>query len=207
MLLAGVTRDDHPRLCAEHAISARDGEDRDAAMAAVGASAMTVETIGRTIQLILAPVVMVTSCAILVGGMLTLYGNINDRLRALAHERLDLLRTPNGTLDSAAMASDSYQHERLYEIDGQLPGLLRRHEMVHNAVLATYAAILVFVLSMFVIAMAAILSSPALATMALVIFLLGTGVLLIAVLQIALQVRISNDAVQYEVRRVMGLGK
>lgn len=167
---------------------------------------MSVETIGRTIQLILAPVVMVTSCAILVGGMLTLYGQINDRLRALAHERLDLLRGPNGSLDSAAIAGDAYRQERLTEIDGQLPALLRRHEMVHNAVLATYASVLVFVLSMFVIAMAAILTSPSLAMLALVIFLLGTAVMLAAVLQMALQIRISNDAVRYEVRRVMRVG-
>ena len=53
---------------------------------------MTAETIARTIQLIVAPVVMVTAGAILSGGLLSHAGAINDRLRTLAHERLDVER-------------------------------------------------------------------------------------------------------------------
>lgn len=46
----------------------------------------------RTIQLILAPVVMVTACGILVNGLIGRYTNITNRLRTMAHERLELLR-------------------------------------------------------------------------------------------------------------------
>ena len=53
---------------------------------------MIAETIARTIQLIVAPVVMVTAGAILSGRLLTHAGAINDRLRTLAHERLDVER-------------------------------------------------------------------------------------------------------------------
>ena len=42
---------------------------------------------------------MVTSCAILIGGMLTHYAAINDRLRGMTRERLSLLRQPSGALE------------------------------------------------------------------------------------------------------------
>ncbi len=167
---------------------------------------MNVETITRAIQFILAPVVMVTSCAILVGGMLTLYGDLNGRLRSLARERLDLLRGSNDSLEVPPGMSDAFKTERLREIDAQLPGLLRRHELVHHAVLAVYFAIMIFVVSMLAIALAVIPNSAALATVALIVFLIGTAVLLVGVVLIGLEVRTSNMAVRYEVTRVMSLG-
>ena len=107
---------------------------------------MDIEMVARNIQLILAPVVMVTSCAILLGGLLGRYAAINDRLRAMNRERLDLWY--------AGATQDAFHMERLREIDAQMPDLLRRHKFVHNSVLAIFAAILIFVASMFVIAFA-----------------------------------------------------
>jgi hypothetical protein len=168
---------------------------------------LNAETITHTIQFILAPVVMVSSCAILVGGMLTRYAELNDRLRALAHERLDLLHGPGGNFEHASGKKDAFTAERLAEIDAQVPGLLRRHGLVHRGVLAVYLAILIFVLSMLAIAVAVIPNSQLLATMALLVFLCGTGALLTGVAFISVEVRVSNDAVRYEVLRIMGLGK
>lgn len=62
---------------------------------------MNAATIPRTIQPILAPVAMVTTCAILVSGILAHYAVVNERLRSLTHERLDLLRGPTRVLSSA----------------------------------------------------------------------------------------------------------
>jgi hypothetical protein len=167
---------------------------------------VNVETITHAIQFILAPVVMVSSCAILVGGMLTLYGGLNDRLRALARERLELLRGPDGSLGASLVAADAFNSERLREIDTQLPGLLRRHTLVHHSVLAIYLAVMVFVVSMLIIALAVIPNSVALATMALSAFLFGTAVMLVGVVLISLEVRTSNAEVRYEVERVTSLG-
>jgi hypothetical protein len=167
---------------------------------------MTIEDISRIIQLILAPVVMITSCAILVSGMLTVYAATNDRMRALTRERLDLLHGPQGILSLAMAEGNSFKTERLHEIDAQLPRLLRRHETIHRAVLAVYSAILIFVASMFIIAAAAIVRTSALATFSLVGFLAGTAVLLAGILLMASEVRTSNQAVQYEVSRVLLLG-
>ncbi|HEY7093305.1 MAG TPA: hypothetical protein VH393_09015 [Ktedonobacterales bacterium] len=60
---------------------------------------MSIETITRAIQFILAPVVMVSSCAILLTGILTVYNNLSDRLRAFTRERLELLRGKDGGFD------------------------------------------------------------------------------------------------------------
>jgi hypothetical protein len=168
---------------------------------------MSVELIARTIQFILAPVVMITSCAILVNGFLTRYAEVNDRMRSLARERLELLRGADGSLSTATGTVGAFKSERLAEIDAQLPGLLRRHELLHRAVLAIYLAILIFVLSMLTIALASAPNSATLATAALVVFIMGTLALLAGVALISVEVRLSNAAVRYEVVRVMRLGK
>ena len=164
---------------------------------------MTAEMVARTIQLILAPVVMVSACGLVLNGVLARYAAVNDRLRALSRERLDLLRAQGGVIAGA----DALTVERLSEIDAQVPHLLRHHKRLHDAVLAVYCAILVFVASMFVIAVAAMGTAAWLASAALVTFLAGTGVLLLGVLLTALEVRTSHVAVHFEVKRVMELGQ
>ncbi len=162
---------------------------------------MTAETVAKIIQLILAPVVMVSAWAILAGGLITRYGVINDRLRGLAHERLDLLRA-----GAPAAQRDPYQTERLQEIDAQVPGLLHRHNQARNALLSTYSASLIFIGDMAVIALAAAVGSAWLASAVLIVFLAGVATLLVGLLFIVLELRTSHQAVQYEVRRVMALG-
>src|SRR5689334_1681673 len=107
---------------------------------------MDVEMVARNIQLIIAPVVMISSCAILLTGLLGRYAAVNDRLRAMARERLEIWHS--GARDAP------FQVERLCEIDTQMPDLLRRHRLIHHAVLSVFCAILVFVSSMFIIAFA-----------------------------------------------------
>lgn len=167
---------------------------------------MSVQTITRAIQLILAPVVMVTSCAILANGILSRYASINDRMRALTKERLDLLRGTDGSMNMSAVMGDSFKIERLREIDEQLPRLLHRHRLVHNSALATYLAILIFVASMLAIALAVLPNSVTMAIVALVVFLAGTIMLLVGVLLISSEVRTSNNEIRYEVVRVLSLG-
>ncbi|HEX6817684.1 MAG TPA: DUF2721 domain-containing protein [Ktedonobacterales bacterium] len=169
---------------------------------------MSIDMTTKIIQLILAPVVMVSACAILTGGILSHYGAINDRLRALTHERLQLLRGPHGALASReqVMSLDAYSRERLTEIDTQTPQLLARHGLVHHGILATYLAILGFIGSMFVIALAAISSSPVVASVAVCVFLASTAILLIGIAQVARDIRLSQISVEYEAQRVGVLG-
>ena len=89
---------------------------------------MDTQMIGQIIQFIVAPVVMISSCALILNGLLARYGAINDRLRLMTHERLELLRTDK---------NDPLTAERVSEIDRQIPILLHRHKQLHDAVLLT----------------------------------------------------------------------
>jgi len=160
---------------------------------------MNIETTAKTIQLIIAPTVMVTACGILLTGMLTHYEAINGRIRSLAGERLDLALLP------PFPAHMQRAEERLDEIDHQLPLLLHRHQQVHNAILAGYAAVTLFVASMFVIAAAALAHSSIFGTVALLVFLAGTATLLVSGWFMAVEIKRSQVSVAFEAAQVAGL--
>jgi Flp pilus assembly protein TadB len=158
---------------------------------------VTAEDIARAIQLILAPVVMVTACAITLGAFMGHYQAVNDRLRAMGRERLDLLQT--------GLRADRFGRERLAEIDFQAPDLLRRHRRLRDSVMSIDLAILLFVACMLAIAIATTTGSSGVAIGVLVLFLLGTLALLVGVLLSALEIRMSHGAVEYELDRIMSL--
>jgi hypothetical protein len=169
---------------------------------------MTSQLVAQVIAQILAPVVMVSACAVLLTGILNRYLSVGDRLRQMAHERLELLVTGDQQrLSYAEAVKHPFKAERLREIDHQLPDLQRRHLLLHNAVLIIYGAILFFIACMFMIAWAVSSKSSMLANFALWIFLAGTAVLLCGLLFVAIEVRVSAKSVQYESARVLNLGK
>jgi hypothetical protein len=166
---------------------------------------MSAETVSRTIMLILAPVVMFSACSIFVGGVLSHYTSIGDRIRALTRERLELLRMLRTMQDGSPDAARAIALERLEEIDGQLPDLLGRHQLVHHAALAVYAAIGIFILTMCIIALTAAVSADWVAVLVFGVFLAGVLVVLLGVGLITLEVRTSRRALQYEAARVARL--
>ena len=154
------------------------------------------ESISRTIQLIIAPAVMVSACCLLVGGLSTRTNTINDRLRALNRERLDLIRN---------FANLALSAERLAEIDYQLPDVRRRLLVSNRALLAAYSAIFIFVGDLLLIALAALTGSVLIAIIALAVFLTATATLGLAALFTIQEVRSSVHSVLFEVDRVSGL--
>ncbi len=154
---------------------------------------------------ILAPVVLVTSAAILAGGMLTMYGSVNDRMRTMTAQRLTVLTDADGTFRSRALLPPA-SVERLAEIDRELPLLLHRHGMIRDALVLTYLAVAVLVASMFLVAIGVTAGQAWVSTAALWIMLTATLLLSVALVQIVRAVRASNDAVDLEVRRVLGIG-
>jgi hypothetical protein len=168
---------------------------------------VTAQTVVQTIQFILAPVVMINACAVVLNGLLARYAVIDDRLRAMTHERLDLLRGAGLAAAHALATADPLTQERVAEIDRQVPYLLLRHQRAQDAVLAVYAAALVFVLTMLLIALAAFTVSDQLAAAALLALLAGTVVLFFGVLQTTREIRISRKAIVFEVNRVLSLGE
>jgi len=83
---------------------------------------VTAEAVARTIQLILAPVVMISSAAVILNGLLAHYGEVNARVPAMNRERFDLAH-----LLASGSADQHLVDERLAEIDHQVPDLLERH--------------------------------------------------------------------------------
>ena len=157
------------------------------------------------IQAMVAPVVLITTAAILSGALLTMYGSVNDRMRAMDRERLDILTGAAGTLLSAVEVPPAGR-ERLTQVDAQLPMLLRRHRLLHNAVLVIYAGVAVLVLSVIAIGVAVTGRSGAAGTAALALVLAGTVMLLGGLLFAARSIMISMNAIDYEVRRALSLG-
>lgn len=159
---------------------------------------MSAQMIAQTIQFILAPAVMVNACAVALGGLLAHYAVINERLRRMSQERLEIFRVHPST------PPDAFTTLRLEEIQHQLPDLLERHKLVRNAILAIFLAVLLYVLTMLIIALAAT-GTLWVATFALVLFLLSTGVLLVGVLYTVVEIHRSHRAVAYEVQSVSQL--
>jgi hypothetical protein len=161
---------------------------------------MSAEVIARTIQLILAPVVMVTSCAILLGGILGHYSGINQRLRAMAQERLQILRA-----SGLSVAPDTLTAERLHEIDMQLPDLVNLYHQVRNVILVIYLAIAIFLTDMLIIALAVLTRLDWIGFVSLLGFLVGTAALLWGIVLMVREVRASHWATHFEVMRVLNL--
>ncbi|GAB4148587.1 MAG: hypothetical protein Fur0046_27110 [Cyanobacteria bacterium J069] len=158
---------------------------------------MSAEHIAQTIQLIIAPVVLITACALIQNAVLMRYSSIGQYMRSLALERLNLLRTPE----------DLFYLERLQEIDRQIPLLTHRHRLLQQTVTVIYSAIAVFLISMLAIALAVASNAAAIATATLGLFLLGTGMLLVGVFLITREIRMSHRAICYEVGRISSLSK
>jgi hypothetical protein len=158
---------------------------------------VTVDSLARVIGAILSPVVMITSCSIFLNGLFTRYESVSARMRALHRERLDLLDEirPRGR-DEAT----SRQRRRVEEIERQVPGLLRRHRQIRNAVVAVAVALIVLVGSMFLIAAAETTNWPVAAGLALLAFLLGTACFLVAVAIAAFELWHSQREVEYEIQ-------
>ena len=77
--------------------------------------------------------------------------------------------------------------------------------MLRNAVFSVYSGMGILVVSMCVIALAVFWPAGWLDALVLALLLAGTLLLLIGVLLTGQEVRISQQAVDYEVRRIMAL--
>jgi len=164
---------------------------------------MSIDTIIRTISLILAPVVMVSSCAIFLNGLYGHYKDIADRMRGMHRERLELLQRVD--MSTTAERTVSITVQRILEIDTQLPYMLRRHKLIRNAVVTISVAVSIFITSMFIIALAIAINSPLTAVIAFIAFLLGTGALLVGVITATIELYQSHHEVSYEIQHGLSL--
>ncbi len=130
---------------------------------------MTSGTIVEAISLILAPVVMITSCAILQNGLISHYSAISNHLRSVNQEILSFAE-----LD---LSNNPSKVAHLHDLEHLLlPDLFHRNHIVHDVLGWVYAAILVLLVDMFVIAIAIATGINWLAQAVLIIFLVGVGI-------------------------------
>ena len=153
----------------------------------------------------LAPAVLMTTAAILAGGIQTMYSAVNDRMRDMAGEKLLRLTDANGRLYERRELGTAAAF-RVDAIDTQLPLLRKRHGLLRNALELHYGAIVLVVITMILIAIAITVPAPAAGALALVIFLVATIALLVGLALVALSVRQSVNAVRYEIDRTLELG-
>lgn len=156
------------------------------------------------ISAMVAPVVLLTVGSLISNGLLTVYNSVNDRLRQMTRERIEILTGPAGEkLDVASVPVMS--RERLEEIKAQLPLILRRHKLTRLSVLIIYAAVGVLGFSIVVIAIAVDLADETAGRVALGLVLAGTVVMLAGIGVAALSVAKSADAITYAVNRTSEL--
>ncbi len=158
---------------------------------------MDVENVSRVIAVIIAPTVLITSCSLLINGLLQRFENMSTRLRGMNLERVNYLREEDHHLTAA----------RLRQISVQSPRMLWRLKLLRNALVAAYIAIFISVISMFIIAAAVLTTAAVAAMMALLLLLAGMGALLVSVAIATLEVWRAHLDVIFEVEDSAGLGR
>ena len=95
---------------------------------------MTIDAIIRSIQLMLAPVVMVTACSSYINTLSYDYQSIVSSIRSMGREHLNLLQAASSSETGVSVSTlDAVSKERLHEIENELPSLLQRHGFIRNA--------------------------------------------------------------------------
>src|SRR5579859_1809190 len=110
------------------------------------------------IGVILAPVAMITSCALLISSLQQRYVNMGDRLRAMHRERFDLYQLKLDATNTETQKS--FVTERQRELAVQVPRILRRHQLIRDAMLLEYVAIGCYMINMGVLAWVELESLP-----------------------------------------------
>lgn len=155
---------------------------------------MNAADVAQIIQLIIAPTVMLSVCSLVQSGVLARYIALGNRIRSLNQERFRLLHISD--------PSDALNIASLKTLDYQIPLLLHRHRLLQDTVVIIYVAIVILIVSMFAIALSVAVNSNLVARFALALFLVSAGALLLGVCLTAQEVRISHQALCYEVKQI-----
>lgn len=169
---------------------------------------MKIETIIHVISLILAPVVMISSCALIFNGLIQRYESIGGRLRVMHGELLGLVRKGELPQLEYSASNQSIDHIRQMEVEEQIPRLIRRYTLVRNALLLVEVAGITFVIDMFLIALAELIPSfSPLISIPLAVFLAGITLLLFSFVFSIIEISHSHQEVVYEATRGLGLSR
>jgi hypothetical protein len=152
-----------------------------------------------------APVVLITLATIFSNGLMTAGTAVRDRIFALNHERLGILRGPHGeVLDEDSVPP--IDRERLAQIRVEMPLIMRRVRPLRNAVMIMWFAIGLLVLSVAAIAVAVTARSEAFAFTALALVMAGVAGVFAGVATVLAPIARSADALIEETTRTGMLG-
>lgn len=122
----------------------------------------------KTIQLMLAPAVMISACGLLLLGISNKYSSINNRLRLLNEER----RRHHNKLDQVKNL-DYFETTRLQSISKQLNELLERSKLVRNVIVCYVIGLFLFIFTSLLIGVDIFLNTKITDFFALTTFILG----------------------------------
>jgi hypothetical protein len=169
---------------------------------------MNIEKMVHIINLILAPVVMISGCALILNSLLQRYESIGGRLRLMYRELLGLLRALEPDQPDLSAKNQDIDRLRQLQIEEQIPHLMRRYTLVRNALLLVEVAGITFVVDMFTIALVELIPSVSpLETTPLIGFLLGITLLLGSLVFSIIEVYHSHREVAYEATQGLRLSQ
>ncbi len=129
---------------------------------------MGAETYFKTIQLMLAPAVMISACGLLLLGISNKYSSVTNRLRILNEER----RRHHNKMNSGAEL-DYLETTRLQSVSRQLDDLLGRLKLVRNVILFYVLGLFLFIFTSLLIGVDIFLNTKITDYFALSTFILG----------------------------------
>ncbi len=127
------------------------------------------ESATKIIGAILVPAVMVSTCALLLNGVVLRYRAIDDLLRSFNQEWRNL--------KALSPDANSMEIERIHLLDHLIPKLFRHHHLLHEVLVLIYISILIFVFDMLAIAISESISIFWFSHFILAVFVIGVGVL------------------------------
>ncbi len=138
--------------------------------------ATTTLTVTQTIELILAPGVMINACGLLLLGISNKFSNVLNRIRALTDEQRRLAeRSAKGELTLI-------ERQRVESIARQVKGLLSRARFIRNAVFCYFCGVGLFVGTSLLIGADFFIRLTNLRDVIIAVFLLGMVVVFIGVI-------------------------
>ena len=151
----------------------------------------------QTIQLLVAPVVMISACGLLCLALYNRLAAIVSRARAFHKERFDA-QTRLDAIDAKTSGDPLAQHlrRRVELLDEQVDQILRRGALVRNSLILLLCTVLCMLGCS--IALGLSILSHVFAGVALTLFLAGVGLAIVAMLLALLELRRALDPVLLE---------
>jgi polyferredoxin len=151
-------------------------------------------SVTQTIQLILAPGVMINACGLLLLSIGNKFSSVLNRIRILNDEKRRLI------VRAAEPDYSTLENQRVESIERQLHGLLKRARWIRNAVSCYFVSVGLFVLTSLLIGADFFLQMPHLKDVIIVVFLFGMIVVFLGVVFGVLDTMKGYDIVKFEVQ-------